>query len=90
MLRACCGTGNVLESQHEGRETSRKVVIGTQVRKKMMVVSITVVRWGGRKVLERDLGSHINRVGINYMRVYGGGFWKNNRVDGRTRGRSGG
>lgn len=56
----------------------------------MMVVSITVVRRGGREVLERDLGSHINRVGINYMRAYGGGFWKNNRVDGSTRGRSSG
>ena len=93
LLSAGCGMGDVLESQHGGRETSWKAVAETQVRKKIMVVSIRVVGWGCRDVLETDLVTHVNRMGINYMRAHRGGFWKSNRVDGGTkgpRGRAGG
>lgn len=68
--------GGVLESQQGGREPGGKAVAGTQVRKKMMVVSMSVVRWGWREVLERDLGSHVSRGGIDDRRAYGGSFQK--------------
>lgn len=41
-----------------------------------MVASCWVVRWGWRKVLERDLQSHVNRVGTDDVRTYEGSFWK--------------
>lgn len=42
----------------------------------MTVASRWVVRSGWRKVLERDLQSHVNRVGTDDMRTYGGSFRK--------------
>ena len=42
----------------------------------MMVASRRAGRWEWREALERDLRSHVNRVGTDYMRAYGGGFWK--------------